>query len=525
MRYFLLPAALTLISCGLFAQNQRPAISNLIADADWVNQTLTLTYDVEDAENDPLEISLELSNDGGKTYALTGLLPQPVGDIGFPVAPGIARNITVDISALAALQNTFTVRLVADDKQDVDLQELVGLVDSTRIRADLEFVQGIRHRNTGLAHLNAVRDSLRNHFTSLGLPLEEKTFTYLSATGRNIFGTQAGTAEAGKVVIVDAHYDTVNNAPGADDNGSGTVGMMEIARLLSRYPAKKTLRYIGFDMEEDGLRGSINYVSTGIPPSEQIEGVFNFEMIGYYSDQPNTQEVPPGFDLLFPDATSQIVANQYRGDFITNVANTDSAPLGLLFTTAAQQYVPDLKVIPLVVFGNGQIAPDLLRSDHAPFWLSSRPALMITDGADFRNHCYHTPQDTLDGKLNFTFMSNVVKATLAAAAELAGIQHGDWATADFQNTVGTNAPSGCHFGCWYDAPARQLHFTAADCRQSGIAVEILDEKGALCFSGSLDSNWNGQSGSLSVPYLQDGIYFVKALWPGGMNTCKIAVFN
>lgn len=524
MRHTFPLLALLLSGNALSAQNQPPVISNMLVSADWTTNTLSILYDVADAENDPLEISVGFSDDGGKSYSLTGMLPQPSGDAGFPVSAGAGRSITCDISALAPFQNNFTVRLVADDKQNFDLQQLVNEVDSNRIRSDLEFVQGIRHRSTGLPHLEEMRDSLRHHFSALGLFLDEQTFVYSSATGRNILGYSPGTSSSEKIVIVDAHYDTVKNAPGADDNGSGTVGVMEIARLLSRYPTKKTLCFIGFDMEEDGLRGSLAYISNGIPPGSQIEGVFNFEMIGYYSEQPNSQEIPPGFNLLFPDATSQIAADQNRGNFITNVANTASSSLGLLFNSAAQQYVPDLKVVPLVVPGNGSIAPDLLRSDHAPFWLGGQPALMITDGADFRNNCYHTPSDTLDGKLNFTFMSNVAKATLAAAAELAEIQHGDWATATFQNVVNTWSPPDCQLTVWYSSGSSGvLNFALDHCFFTEANVEIVDEKGTLLHRESLVLDDNEPYHSIILPALPSGIYFAKITWPGGIRSQKFVV--
>jgi hypothetical protein len=515
------------VASGLSAQttsNQPPVISNLAAAADWPNSTLTLSYDVADAENDPLEVTLEFSNDGGKTYALTSLVPTS-GDTGFPVAAGTGKIITCDISQLAALPANFTVRLVADDKQTFDLQQLVDEVDSLRLRDDLEFVEGIRHRNTGLAHLNETRDSLRNHFSTLNLFLEEQTFLYGGATGRNIIGTLPGTGTAEKVVVVDAHYDSVNNSPGADDNGSGVVGVMEISRLLSRYPTKKTVRYIGFDMEEDGLKGSFAYNNNGIAAGEQIEGVFNFEMIGYYSEQPNSQEIPPGFDIFFPDATAQIVANQKKGDFITNVANSNCESLALLFSSSASEYVPDLKVITLIAAGNGSFFTDLLRSDHAPFWLSNRPALMLTDGADFRNNCYHTPQDMAEGKLNFTFMSNVVKATLAATAQLAEIQHGDWATATFQGTVGTwETPPPCQVGIAYSADSPDLLiFSLYNCPYTSAQVEIFDENGRLLQSETLAISENEQQYSVLPPSLPSGIYFAKIASPHGVRTEKFIV--
>ena len=352
---------------GLSGQNQTPLVSNLILQTDVPNGSATLQFDLSDAENDPLEISVQFSSDGGKMYSnLSGA--NISGDVGFPVQTGSRSVICSGLNF--SNPGKYVFRVIADDKQVFDIQSLVNEVDSNRLREDLKFIQGIRHRTAGLAHLNETRDSIRSLFENAGLYFEKQTFIYTNTSGQNLLGSLPGTASAEQVFIVDAHYDTVNIAPGADDNGSGTVGMMEMARLLSRYPSKKTQRYIGFDLEESGLRGSIDYASNGILPSETVQGVFNFEMIGYWSNQPNSQTLPVGFNFLFPLQAQAVADNQYRGDFISNIANPASQSLGNLFSGAAQQYVPDLKVISLVV--PSAVPADFQRSDHYPFWQSNR---------------------------------------------------------------------------------------------------------------------------------------------------------
>jgi hypothetical protein len=502
------------------SQNQVPEISNLTATPDWANLTLNIAYEVLDSENDPLEITVQFSDNGGKTYALTSSIPV-TGDIGFPIQPGF-RNIQCDLSSISNIAAPFSIRLIADDKQTFDIQALVNEVDSNRLRSNLEFVEGIRHRTTGAAHLGATRDSIKNFFQSIGLRYEEQAVPLGNYAGKNLIGNHPGTTSPQKIVINDAHYDTVNNAPGADDNGSGTVGVLEAARLLSRYPSKKSLRFIGFDLEESGLLGSIRYVSLGIPAEEQIEGVFNHEMIGYYSNEPNSQTLPAGFSILFPAAAAAVAANQYRGDFITNVGNTTSQPLALLFSNAAQQYVSDLKVLTLDVPGNGQLAPDLRRSDHTPFWEAGKQALMLTDGANFRNECYHTPSDTLNEKLNFTFLSNVVKATIAAMAQLAEIQHGDWATTSFQRNVGVNTPNPLCDILAYQEPNQQeaLVLEVRACTYSEVVLELYDMKGALIFQQDAMLPDNGTYPVL-LPKLPPAVYVLKIRHAGGAQAQKI----
>ncbi|MFN0174823.1 MAG: M28 family peptidase [Saprospiraceae bacterium] len=521
MKKILASCSLFLATICLFGQNQTPEITNLMLDPDWTNLTLSINYEVSDTENDPLEITLQFSDNGGKSYALTGQIPA-TGDVGFPIQPG-NRSIFCDIAALANISTPLTVRLVADDKQVFDIQALVNEVDSNLLRANLEFVEGIRHRTTGNAHLNATRDSIKNLFLNAGLHYEEQAVPMGNYTGKNLIGSLLGTFSPEKVVINDAHYDTVNNAPGADDNGSGTVGVMEAVRILSRYPSKKTLRFIGFDLEESGLVGSIRYVSMGIPANEQIEGVFNHEMIGYWSDKPNTQTLPQGFPFLFPAAAAAVAANDYRGDFITNVGNTASQSIALLFSNSAQQYVPDLKVITLDVPGDGSIAPDLQRSDHAPFWIAGKKALMLTDGANFRNECYHTPGDTLDEKLNFTFMSNVVKATIASMAQLAEIQHGDWATATFQNNVGVDPTRPLCDLYAYQQPGQDNGFVleVRYCAFTDAVLELYDMKGSLLYQENAILPEQGGAYPVLLQNLPEGVYVLKVRHAGGTQAQKI----
>lgn len=524
MRFYNQILLLFLFPVLLSAQNQPPVIQNLSAEVDWNTNTLTIRYDALDAENDNLDVKAEFSTDGGKSYLKAGQVPM-AGDVGYIVLPGTGRTITCNVSQFAGAGALFLVRLSVQDGNPVYLDELVAQVDSNRLRADLEFIEGIRHRTTGLSHLNAVRDSIEQRFLAMGLYAEEQTFPYGGYTGRNILGTHRGNSFPDKTVIVDAHYDTVSDAPGADDNGSGVAGVLEIARILSRYPVMRNVRFIGFDLEETGVTGSTRYVTSGIPADETVAGVFNFEMIGYFSEQPNSQTLPTGFNLLFPAASAAVAANQYRGDFITNVGNDQFPEITNLFKTSAQQFVPDLKVI-TVSEPIGLPVPDLRRSDHAPFWLAGLPAIMITDGANFRNECYHTPSDTLDGKLNFTFMSRVVKATLAAAAQLAQIQHGDWALVSFPGTVPVEEPLySCRIsaGAYPGAP-RHAGVYFGECPLSGLTLRLYDPNGRLLHRDYLDAPSGQGWYQLGTQELNPGIYFLDIRNAHSHRMIKMAIF-
>jgi len=100
------------------------------------------------------------------------------------------------------------------------------------------------------------------------------------------------------------------------------------------------------------------------------------------------------------------------------VGNAASASLISTFNTVARANIQNVNTLMLNVPGNGQIAPDLRRSDHAPFWDAGYQALMLTDGAEFRNANYHTPGDSL-GTINIPFLVRNIQAVIATAAHLA----------------------------------------------------------------------------------------------------------
>ncbi|HZK07063.1 MAG TPA: M28 family peptidase [Bacteroidales bacterium] len=401
-----------------FAQNQAPQISNF--NLSITGNVLTIQYDLFDFENDDVNVSLHVKNNEEITYSIN--TSSATGDLNM-VTPGTDKSIEWNFADELTYSTDYTIKLVADDMAEIDIQSIVNQVDSNNLKSDLEFIEGIRHRLTGPVHLQETRDFIVQRFTDYGLNSTIQDFDLGTYTGKNYIGTKTGTIDDEYIYICDAHYDSQTVTPGADDNGSGVVGFLEAARILSNYNFKKTIKFIGFDLEEAGLYGSNAFVQENVSPEEQIAGVLNFEMIGYYTEEPNTQSLPAGFDLLFPIQYAEIENDSFRGNFIGNFGVVNQNDWELAFDNAAEMYVPELKVITFVAPENWEIvAPDLGRSDHGPFWKADHPAVMLTGTAEFRNPNYHLPGDTI-GTLNFTFMSNVVKAAVATLAEEAVIHN------------------------------------------------------------------------------------------------------
>lgn len=426
------------------------------------------------------------------------------GDIGPSINPqGGMHTIKWDFSAYG--YQDFRIQLITTKPfSEVDIQDLVEFVSEDSLITYMNAIEGVRHRDSNPTHLQATKDYILSKFEDANLQTSLHSFDYGGYQADNMIGKKFGISDETQVYIIDGHYDTVVDAPGADDNGSAVVGMLETMRILSQFEFEKSIKFIGFDLEEAGvgLVGSKRYVDEQLLPPEETAGVINLEMIGYYTEEPNTQSVPGGFSLLFPDAYAALQADEFRGNFIINSSYKNSLPLAQAFNQAAAQYVPDLKVQPLHA---ETLLPDLLRSDHAWFWFKGIPALMITDGAEFRNPYYHSPEDKSE-YLDFNFMRKVVQAVVATAASEAGIINGDAVIYDtdfFPNA--TSEKHECEVSMSPNPVSDLLFLNSGNCSASNhINWTLYDATGIQKSVGTTTL-----PGTINVIDLPPGMYFLQ----------------
>jgi len=239
---------------------------------------------------------------------------------------------------------------------------------------------------------------IERELAASGYRVASQEFTADGRSYRNLEATLGGTSRAQEVVVLGAHYDTAEDAPGADDNASGVAGVLELARVFARAPQTRTVRFVFFPNEEPpsfatGDMGSRHYAKAARARNDQIVAMLSIESIGYYDTDEGSQRYPFPLSLAYPDV----------GDFIGFVSNLKSR--GLLHRAIgafrAHATVPT----------QGAAAPGWLPgiwwSDHWSFWLEDYPAIMISDTAPYRNPFYHTPQDTPD-KLDYDRTARVV---------------------------------------------------------------------------------------------------------------------
>jgi Zn-dependent M28 family amino/carboxypeptidase len=273
----------------------------------------------------------------------------------------------------------------------------------SRIRRDLEALVGPRDPYESPLALNAAGGYVTEQFRAAGLAVREDEFWAEGHRYRNVVGTHQGTSASQEEVLVVAHYDTKPGTPGADDNASAVAAMLESARILTPMRFRRTLRFVGFTLEEYGYQGSRRYARQAKGERREIVAVLALEMVGYTSP---AQPLPPG------------IRARFTGDFIGVVGNRKSRGLVEAFVASARRAVPSLPVESLVIAWNGYLLPIVRLSDHASFWDVGFPAVMITDTAFLRNPHYHRWSDTLE-TLNLPFLAEVTTAVAATAADLA----------------------------------------------------------------------------------------------------------
>ncbi len=290
-------------------------------------------------------------------------------------------------------------------------------VDSARYAADLEFIADIRV--PGNPHWQAVQDLCFDRLTEWGYDVELHDY----GSGINVIGRRTGATSPDEVVVIGAHYDHIEDCLGADDNATGVAAALEIGRVLATPVFDRTVMIACWDEEERGLVGSAAFAAQAAEAGTDIAINFNFDMIGYVSDEVGSQQIPPGLDLAFPDAYAEIQANEFRGDFIVMMADAGAATAAADFVAQAERL--GLKTGLLALPGGSETSDlfaDLRRSDHASFWDNGYPALFLTDSANFRNTHYHCQggPDTIDD-LDEGFAVAVARATAGAAASAAGL--------------------------------------------------------------------------------------------------------
>ncbi|HEX8257063.1 MAG TPA: M28 family peptidase [Allosphingosinicella sp.] len=248
--------------------------------------------------------------------------------------------------------------------------------------------------------LEASARYIEQTLAGLGYQVRRQPFAAAGQQVRNLEVVIEPAAPAAETLVVGAHFDSCCDAPGANDNGTGTAAVIELARSLADLSGKSSLRIrlVLFVNEEPpffktDLMGSLVYAKRLKQTGEPVLGMISLETLGYYSDAERSQHYPPPLGLLYP----------HKGDFVAFVGLTSSRA----FVRKAVASFRAHAAFPSVGGTAPGIVPGIDWSDHWSFEQVGIPALMLTDTAPFRYPHYHSIADTPD-KVDYERLARVV---------------------------------------------------------------------------------------------------------------------
>lgn len=271
---------------------------------------------------------------------------------------------------------------------DTMLQRLVKQVSDSTIGAYLRRLEAFRSRYSFSDSIVPARQWLFRTFQGFGYTnVRFDPFPWFNTTQLNVVATKPGTHKTPRLIIVGGHYDSVvydgGNAavyaPGVDDNGSGTVGTLEVARVLAGEELETTVLFIPFAGEEQGLGGSQHFAENALNQGLPIDLVLNMDMIA------NVSDAYPDFNILTDRPTEGFAR---------------------LVEQLTRQYST---LIPVV-------APSGSGSDHFYFQQYGYRALFIQEG-DFSPH-WHLSSDVV-ANISIPYATEAIKVVLAAVVKVA----------------------------------------------------------------------------------------------------------
>lgn len=294
----------------------------------------------------------------------------------------------------------------------------------------------------------------------------------------NILATKTGTVDPDQQVIICAHMDNRSeqpqtNAPGADDNGSGSTATIEAARVFADFNFEKTIKFCLWTGEEQGLLGSAAYAEEAFARGDDIVGVYNFDMIAWDGNSDNAIDLHCGTNNLSIELGNALV------DVITDY---------------------NLALVPQVITNGSSGA-----SDHASFWDYGYPAIMgIEDFGDF-NPYYHTTGDNMDHIMDGYF-TEFTRAAIGAVATLAN-----------PDTVMTfvdedeSLPRGFTLHANYPNPfnaSTTISFSVDTDTEVDLAIyDVLGRRVATLFNGPVNAGTHRVN--LNAGDLSSGVYFYR----------------
>ncbi len=334
------------------------------------------------------------------------------------------------------------------NKPNPMIEKMLKEVSAKKLEANNRKLVSFGTRNTNSAQDNptrgigAARDWIYAEFQQIskdcGGCLEVEKQTFLQEKGRrvptainltNVIATLKGTKNPDRIYVVSGHYDSMCgnpsdgecDAPGANDDGSGTVAVIEMARVMSKMKFDATIIFMTVAGEEQGLLGSTYFAEQAVKNKLDIEAMFTNDIIGgamAFKNRPDRNSIRV-FAEGVPSDETEAQANLRRS--VGGENDSPARQLGRYIYETANMYSPDFKV--QLIYRRDRY---LRGGDHIPFLENGFAAVRFTEpheDYDRQHQNVRTENGKLYGDLpdyiDFGYIANVTKINIASLASLA----------------------------------------------------------------------------------------------------------
>jgi Zn-dependent M28 family amino/carboxypeptidase len=254
-------------------------------------------------------------------------------------------------------------------------------------------------------------DYIRATLADAGYAVRLQPYEVAGKICENIEVDVRGREKPDDIIVIGAHYDSVQGSPGANDNASGVAATLALARAFAKAAPAQTLRFVLFANEEPPFfqteyMGSRVYALRSREHGEKIVLMLSLETIGYYSDEPGSQHLLFPLNLIYPST----------GNFIAFVSNVENGCLVRHLVGSFRRQAQ----FPCEGGALWGLLPGVGWSDHWAFWKEGFPGVMVTDTALFRYPGYHSNSDRPEF-VQYERMARVVSGLRAVIAEMANV--------------------------------------------------------------------------------------------------------
>lgn len=295
----------------------------LLDDQAWTKgDVYYIAWFYKGAENDYINQVGEISEIIAQTDDYLILKADETTRVHPPVQGSVVRVTSKKIN-LPAKSFSYTKGSLAVDP---DIEAMMDEVDTVLYIENVTHLQDYGTRNAYTPEAIEAQDWIKEQYEGMGYDVELFDFPMPSgAASDNVLATKTGTKYPDEYVVIGGHYDSYaygGTAPGADDDASGTCGVMEVARVMADYETDRTVIFCAWSGEEYGLYGSEAWAEWAADEGLNILGYFNIDMCGYRhpGDDIHTDMIAPASAQPLVDFYTDVCA-LYLPEFIVEPGN------------------------------------------------------------------------------------------------------------------------------------------------------------------------------------------------------------